>query len=358
MKARLYINKENLKYNIEYIKSKIGKERDIIAMLKANAYGAGDKQIALLLKEYGINFFGVANIDEAIRLRNYGIDSNIIVTSPCIGDEIKAAIENDISMSVSDINNLIQIQFIANSMKKIARVHIKAETGMTRLGFTYYELKNNLDKILSFKNISIEGIYSHLSCAGSDEEYTKLQFNEFKKAYNLLKDKILFKYVHILNSDGIQNYAKKDIGINYTHVRVGLMLYGYTKNTKPILKLEVPILHINDVKKYQKVGYDGTFIAKPNMKIAVLKIGYADGISRSLSNNMYVVIRGKKCPIVGNICMDMCMVDVTDIEDINIEDKAIFFDYTNDLKELAKKSNKIVYEFISNLSGRIERIIE
>ena len=94
------------------------------------------------------------------------------------------------------------------------------------------------------------------------------------------------------------------------------------------------------------------------MKIAVLKIGYADGISRSLSNNMYVVIRGKKCPIVGNICMDMCMVDVTDIEDINIEDKAIFFDYTNDLKELAKKSNKIVYEFISNLSGRIERIIE
>lgn len=358
MRAKLYINKRNLKYNLEYIKNKIGKERDIIAMVKANAYGAGDKQIALLLKECGINFFGVANIDEAIRLREYGIDSNILVTSVCIDDEIINAIKNNISMSVSSLDNMIQIQLIAHSMGKKARVHIKVETGMTRLGFSYTELKKCIDTMLGFGNINIEGIYSHLSCADNDEEYTKIQFYEFRKVYNLLKEKISFKYVHILNSDGVQNYAKKDIGINYTHVRVGLMLYGYTKNTKPILKLEVPIIHINYVEKYQKVGYDGTFIAKPKMKIAVLKIGYADGISRSLSNNMYVTIRNKKCPIVGNICMDMCMVDVSDIEDISIEDSAIFFDYTNDLKELAKKSNKIVYEFISNLSSRIERIVE
>ncbi len=358
MKATLHINKKNVKYNLEYIKNKIGKDKDIIVMLKANAYGVGDKNMAMLFQEFGVKFFGVANIEEAIRLREYGIKGEILVTSPCIGDEIKDAIQNNISMSVSNIENINDIDMVAKSISKKAKLHIKVETGMTRLGFSYYELRKNIEFILNLKNIEIEGIYTHLSCAGSDDEYTKLQFDEFKKTLNLFGRKLKFKYIHILNSDGTENFSNKDIGINYTHIRVGLMLYGYTKNTKPILKLEVPIIHINNVKKYQKVGYDGTFLAKPKMKIAVLKIGYADGISRLLSNKLNVVIDGKKCPIVGNICMDMCMVDVTDVDDVKVGDNAVFFDYDNDLEEISKLSGKIVYEFISGLSNRIDRTIE
>lgn len=358
MKAILHINKENLKYNLEYIKNKIGKDKDIIVMLKANAYGAGDKNISIMLEELGVKFFGVANVEEAIRLRGYGINGEILVTSPCVGDEIKVAIENNISMSVSDMENINEIDSIAKLIDKKAKLHIKVETGMTRLGFSYYDLRENIEFILNLKNIELEGIYTHLSCADNDEEYTKLQFDEFSKVLKEFDGKIKFKYIHILNSDGTEKFSNKNIGVNYTHVRVGLMLYGYTKNTKPILKLEVPIMHINNVKKYQKVGYGGTFIAKPNMKIAVLKIGYADGISRVLSNKLNVVIDGKKCPIVGNICMDMCMVDVTDVEDVKIGDNAVFFDYDNNLEEISKLSGKIVYEFISGLSNRIDRKIE
>ena len=358
MKAVIYVNKENVEYNLRYIKNKIGKDKDIIVMLKANAYGAGDKNMAMLLQELGVKFFGVANIEEAIRLRRYGVKGEILVTSPCMKDDIEEAIENNISMSVSDIENIIDIDLIAKSLGKKAKLHIKVETGMIRLGFSYYDLKKNIDCIINLKNVEIEGIYTHLSCAGIDEEYTKIQFDEFKKALKEFDGRLIFKYIHILNSEGTQKYSEKDICINYTHVRVGVMLYGYTRNTKPILKLEVPIIHINNVKKYQKVGYDGTFIAKPNMKIAVLKIGYADGISRLLSNKLYVTINGKKCPIVGNICMDMCMVNVTDVENVKIGDNAIFFDYNDNLEDISKSSGKIVYEFISGLSNRIERTIE
>lgn len=358
MKARLYVNKENLKYNIEYIKNNIGKDKKIIAMVKANAYGAGDVLVASELQKYGVEDFGVANIEEAVRLRNYGIDGMILVTSVCAGTEIEEAIQNDITLSVSDIENIMEINYIAKKFDSKVKVHIKMDTGMTRLGFSYYNITNILNKIVELENITIEGIYTHLSCADIDDDYTKEQFKEFCKVVKELKKKINFKYIHILNSDGTDKYSSKDIGIDYTHVRVGLMLYGYTEHTKPVLKLTAPILHINYIDKYTKVGYGGTFIAKPNMKIAVIKMGYADGLSRCLSNKINVLVNGIECPIVGNICMDLCMVDITNVPDVNVDSEVVIWDYNNDLKNISKLSNKIVYEVISNLGNRIERVLE
>lgn len=357
MKPRLYINKENLKYNVDRIKGSIGKDKKIIAMVKANAYGAGDVLIASELQKYGIEDFGVANVEEAIKLRKNKVNGMILITSVCIGEEIVKAIENDITLSVSDMENVIEINYFAKRINAKAKVHLKIDTGMTRLGFSYDEMISDINKILELDNIIVEGIYTHLSCADVDREYTKEQINKFKSVLERLEN-VKFKYIHILNSDGTEEYADRDIKIDYTHVRVGLMLYGYTTNTKPILKLTAPILHINYIESYTKVGYSGTFIAKPGMKIAVVKMGYADGLSRCLSNNLNVQVNKIECPIVGNICMDLFMVDVTNVPEVNVEDEVVIWDYTNNLKGIAKQSNKIVYEVISNLGNRIERILD
>lgn len=356
MKAKLYINKSNLKYNVEYIKNKIGNKRNIIAMVKANAYGIGDTIIARELQNIGIKDFGVANIEEAVALRDANISGMILVTSVLLKEEIKNAIANNISISVSDIDNILEIDKIAKDVGKVANIHIKLDTGMTRLGFSKLNITNKFGKILNLENINVQGIYTHLSCADLDEEYTNNQIKEFRETVNELSKIHDFKYIHILNSDGVEYYSDK-VNID-THVRVGIIMYGYCGNTKPILKLTAPIIHVTDVDKYTKVGYGGTYIAKPNMKIAVVKIGYADGLSRSLSNNLIVNINGISCKQVGNICMDLMMIDVTNVKDIKINDEAIIWDYDNDLKDIAKLSNKITYEVISTLGKRIERIIE
>ena len=354
MKAKLYINRQNLKENIEYIRNKIG-NRKIIAMVKANAYGTGDTLVAQELQNMGVDAFGVANIEEAKRIRQAGIKGMILVTCVVYTDELKEAIANDISMSISDIEELKYIDEEATRQSKVAKLHIKVDTGMTRLGFTPENVLAAIKEIEKYENIELEGIYTHLSCADSDEEYTLDQIRIFRETVEDAKRIADFKYIHILNSDGTEMYT--DEPQIDTHVRVGISMYGYSKNMQPITKLTAPVIHINNIDKYTKVGYSGTYIAKPNTKIAVVKIGYADGLSRCLSNNLSVVVNGVECEQVGNICMDMMMIDVTDAP-VSIGDEVIIWDYTNDLKDIAKLSHKIVYEVISNLGDRIERIVE
>ena len=354
MKAKLYINRQNLKENIEYIRNKIG-NRKIIAMVKANAYGTGDTLVAQELQNMGVDAFGVANIEEAKRIRQAGIKGMILVTCVVYTDELKEAIANDISMSISDIEELKYIDEEAAKQSKVAKLHIKVDTGMTRLGFTPENVLAAIKEIEKYENIELEGIYTHLSCADSDEEYTLDQIRIFRETVEDAKRIADFKYIHILNSDGTEMYT--DEPQIDTHVRVGISMYGYSKNMQPITKLTAPVIHINNIDKYTKVGYSGTYIAKPNTKIAVVKIGYADGLSRCLSNNISVVVNGVECEQVGNICMDMMMIDVTDAP-VSIGDEVIIWDYTNDLKDIAKLSHKIVYEVISNLGDRIERIVE
>ena len=354
MKAKLYINRQNLKENIEYIRNKIG-NRKIIAMVKANAYGTGDTLVARELQNMGVDAFGVANIEEAKRIRQAGIKGMILVTCVVYTDELKEAIANDISMSISDIEELKYIDEEAAKQSKAAKLHIKVDTGMTRLGFTPENVLAAIKEIEKYENIELEGIYTHLSCADSDEEYTLDQIRIFRETVEDAKSMVDFKYIHILNSDGTEMYT--DEPQIDTHVRVGISMYGYSKNMQPITKLTAPVIHINNIDKYTKVGYSGTYIAKPNTKIAVVKIGYADGLSRCLSNNLSVVVNGVECAQVGNICMDMMMIDVTDAP-VSIGDEVIIWDYTNDLKDIAKSSHKIVYEVISNLGDRIERIVE
>ena len=353
MKAKLYINKSNLRYNIEYVKDKT-KNKEIIAMIKSNAYGTNSITLAKELIELDVKAFGVATIEEAISLRENNIEGMILVTSVCFDEEIEKAIKNDISLSVSDIENLIEINDIAAKMNKNCKIHLKLDTGMTRLGFKAEELLKYIDKIVELNFIDIEGIYTHLSCADSNINYTKLQINIFEDTLVNLNNKIKFKYIHVLNSDGVE--YKYDLKFS-THVRVGMIIYGYTGNTKPILKLTSYILHINSVDKDTRVGYNSTYITKGLEKIAVVKLGYADGLKRCLSNRGTVKVKGIECNIVGNICMDLFMIDVSKVIDVKVKDEVIIFDFDDNLKEMSNECSTIPYEIIACLGERIERVV-
>ena len=244
MKAKLYISRENLKYNIEYIKNRIGKRRKIIAMVKANAYGIGDIIISKELQELGITDFGVANIEEALRIRKSGVEGMILITSVVKLEEVEQAIKNNISMSVSEIDNIEQINDIASDLGVIANIHIKVDTGMTRLGFSIDDIIEVFNKITEMKNINIQGIYILICHVQIMIENTHIiRYLEFKQVVEKLKKLHEFEYIHILNSDGTEYYAD-DVDFD-THVRVGIIMYGYcSKNTRPILKLTAPILYI------------------------------------------------------------------------------------------------------------------
>lgn len=353
MKAKLYLNKENLKKNVEYIKNK-AKGKKIIAMVKANAYGIGDLNVVNALNSLGVVNFGVANIDEAVRIRQNGANNLVLITSVVTGEEIEKAVALDISLSVSDIDNICEINEIGKKYNKKVKIHFKIDTGMTRLGFIPTNLNENIAKIKNMEYINVEGVYTHLSCADSNEKYTLKQLNTFKEEVEYLKKYFNFKYIHMLNSDGVESYTNFDMEYNY--VRVGIMLYGYTRKGVPVTKLSAPIIHINNIEEESLVSYGGTFKAKPNMKIAVIKIGYADGISRSLSNKLYFYVNGVKCKQIGNICMDMCMVDVTDV-DAKVGDEVIIWDEENNLQKIANYSNKIVYEVLTSIGNRVERVV-
>lgn len=358
MGAKLYVNKQNVISNLNSIKEKIGENTKIIAMVKANAYGTNAIQMVQLLKENGITDFGVAKISEGVSLREKYKEIKIIVTSSVVSeDDIQKAIENDLSISVSCIDIAKKINEIAIKNDKNINVHIAVNTGMTRLGINEEEVKKDVLYIHNkLKNINIEGIYTHLSCADTNEKFTKNQLNVFSNVVKELQNSgIKFEYIHSLNSDGVVRYDT----LKYTHIRVGMIMYGYT-NTKNVvqkkaLKLVTNIIHINKIPKESKVSYGASYTANAGDKIAVIGIGYADGLFRCLSNNYYVKINGKKCKIVGNICMDMCMVDVSDIDDIKIGDEVIIFDFDDDLSEISRKCNTISYEIISRIGNRVER---
>lgn len=360
--ANLYVNKNNLKFNIKNIKAKLKENTNIIALVKANAYGCGYKEIVKVLLENGINDFGVALVSEGISLRNSFPEANILVTSQFLEEDIDDIIKNNLMVSVSNIELCGKLNEIAEKQNKMVNIHIKVDTGMTRLGF---DAKKAVEKALyiknNFKNINIKGVYTHLSSADSDPIYTKEQLKTFDDVVNSLKDNgIIPEYIHALNSAGAMCFND----YNYTHVRVGIALYGYYPDEslkqyielKPILRLTAKIINIRDLTHDASISYNRTYLANKGSKIATMQIGYADGLKRSLSNKYSVLVNGVKCPIVGNICMDMCMINISKVENIKLGDEVIIFESSNDIDEIATIEGTINYEIMATIGSRVKRI--
>ncbi|MBQ8043159.1 MAG: alanine racemase [Clostridia bacterium] len=360
MPARLDISLKNLKYNVDNFKSKLLENQELLVMVKADAYGSGIVETTKFLESNGVSHFGVAYLKEAIALRESGVSSEIIVFSGLIPEEYAVAVNVDAIYSVSNINTLEELNNEAKKAGKIVKVELAIDTGMTRLGFDRTEIHSLACDLNKFSNIEVHGVYSHFSQADTSEDFTQRQIKVFDECIETLKaNGINSKYVHLCNSAGILRYNSE----KYNLVRLGIGTYGYPPDVsmkqdialKGIFKLTAPVCNIRRVGAGREVSYGGTHVTNKPTKIAVLQIGYADGLTRTLSNRYEVLINGKYARIIGNICMDTCMIDITDI-DVNVGDEAVIFDYTDDrIQTIADITDTIVYEVITNIGKRVDR---
>ncbi len=362
MPAKLEINLQNLEHNILNIRKYIeenSKEKDVelLAMVKADAYGAGMVEISKRLEKLNINYLGVAYLKEAKLLRENNIKSNIIVFSGILKDEIEDAVNTDAIYAISNMEIARLLNEKAKKCNKKIRVHLAVDTGMGRIGATPECIQDVISNIKKYDSLEVEGIFSHFSSADSDMEYTKQQDVLFGEALKQIDEAgIKYKYAHICNSIGILNCID-----SYNNmVRLGIGMYGYLENDKidlkGIFKLSAPICDIREIEKGEYVGYSKTYITTRKTKVATIQIGYADGLSRLLSNKYSLNIKGESAKILGNICMDMTMIDVTDIDDIKVGDYVNIFDYEDKrINEIANICNTINYEIISTIGKRVDR---
>lgn len=350
------VDLEAFKHNVEEIQKYVGKDKKLMPIIKANAYGTYiNKRIDIL------NMFDIvaaALVDEAVEIRELGYDGEIFVLNQPYKDEISKIIKYNITVGISS-NSFVEA---LGKYNDAINVHIEIGTGMGRTGIHPARIIEYIDEIKKYSNINIEGMYTHLSSADYDEEYTTKQINAFENAVMEAERYIgKLKYIHNLASNGILNY--KDAYSNL--VRPGIILYGYESfdkamekiNIKPVCKVKSKITFLKEVEVGVSIGYGRSYITDKKTKIATIPIGYADGLRRELSNKGEVYIKGKKAPIIGKVCMDGFMADVTDIPDVDIGDDVYIWDNENiTLEEVATMSNTINYEIMSTISNRVPRI--
>ncbi len=324
-RAYLEIDLNNLKHNVMVLKNVMPKKCELMAVVKAEAYGHGAYKIATYMNRIGVNAFAVATIDEGIELRRYGVSGEILIlgyTSPARAREVR---KYDLTQTLIDYQYALNL----NRQGYDVKTHIKVDTGMHRLGFDKEDAKSIMS-VFSMKHIKVSGIYTHLCAADSLNEedicFTNMQIENFYKLIKRLKEGgITIPKIHIQSSYGLLNYPE----LNCDYVRAGIALYGVLSsrddNTKlqldlrPVLSLKSKIILLREIRKGDSVGYSRTFVADRDSLIAILSIGYADGYPRNLSNGKsYVLINGHKAPVVGKICMDQLVVDVTDIPDVKV----------------------------------------
>lgn len=323
----------------------------IMAVVKANAYGHGGVEISRVLQNAGCKAFAVALASEAIELRRNGIIGDILVLGYTPVNEIKALADMDISQSVYSTDYADEVIKACNSLK----VHLAIDTGMRRYGFDASDksLPSMLDKYLNCLNV--QGIFTHLSRADCSKEskFTAKQIEKFKKTIDILELKP--RCVHYANTSGFLKY--NDNFANF--VRVGIGLYGLGENlpkgATPALTWKSQIVDVRKVKRGDCVGYGKGYKVKKGMKIATVSTGYADGYSRALSNRGVVKIGNRFAKIVGNVCMDAFMIDVTQIESVSLGDEVILLGEGLCAGDMAKRINTIDYEIVTKISQRVER---
>lgn len=350
MRTWAEINLDNLLYNLGKIREFAG-NREILCVLKANAYGHGAVEIAKFLSRNGINIFAVACVDEAEELRKNGISNEIVILGCVTEEDWKKANELDVQLTLTSFEN---IRFI-EKLKIYPKIHIAIDTGMGRRGFTPEDAKKAIDYIIKNNTAKIVGIYSHLSCAdtSSENQYTKVQIDKFS-TFNRYK----VKYNHLLNSAGIFAFGEFS---ESNLLRAGIGLYGvnpmeYDLELKPVLALKSKVVFVKKIEEELSISYNRTYEAKKGEVIATIPVGYADGLNRSLSNKGYVRIHNVKCDIVGRITMDQIMVKIPDDiqEMISVGDEVVVYD--NNLNELATLAGTISYELLTSLMPRVKRI--
>lgn len=362
------INLDNLAFNMRQIRSK-AKSKDIIAVVKADAYGHGALDIAPVLLENGATSLAVAVVSEGVELRRGGIECPIMVlgfTPPSLMDDL---VKYDIQQTVFSYSYAKELSAIAEKNHKKARIHIAVDTGMGRIGFMpNKESVEEVLKISKLPNIEVQGIFSHFATADEkDKEYTDYQLSKFNEFYDALsKVGVKIKIRHIANSAAIIELPKT----HFEAVRPGIILYGYypseevDKNNiqlKPVMELKTNIAHIKKIPSGYYISYGRKFKSTRETVVATLPVGYADGYTRLLFNKAKVIINGQFAPVVGRICMDQCMVDVTNIKgEIKVGDEVILIGEKGGISinadHIAEMLGTINYEVVCMISKRVPRV--
>lgn len=347
------VNLTNFEHNMNEIRKKIGKDVAMMPVIKANGYGTYINHRLDVLNDYDI--VAVANVDEAVFVRELGYEKQIFVLNQPYETEIDKIVKYDIIVGISSYHFAEQLGKADTPIK----VHLEIGSGMGRTGVHPYRIDKFIEKLPS--NVIVEGIYTHLSSADIDDEYTEKQLKNFRAAVETAKSMLGdIKYVHAAASNGIVNYPDSHFNL----VRTGIIMYGYASaddtlekiDIKPITSLKAKITFIKEVKEGTSIGYGRSYITKRESIIGTVPIGYGDGFRRTYSNGWEVMVRGQKVPIIGKVCMDSFMVDLTDVPGASLGDEVIIWDNENiTVEDLADRCDTINYEILCSISDRVPR---
>lgn len=361
-----FVDLAALRWNLRQIKTKIGPAKKILPMVKANAYGHGAVAVARALADEGVHGFGVATFEEALELRQAGIRRPILVVAGAYPDQVGQFIEHELTAAVHDGAAMKRLDSVAQACGANLAVHVKIDTGMGRLGFLAADVDSWLPELQKLAALKIEGVFSHFSHAESVQgDYTQKQLRIFRDAVARLRSRLLPPPIaHLANSAATITLPEA----YFDMVRPGIMLYGAYPSRdmtgqidlRPVMSWKTRIAQLKKVPSGASISYGQTFVTQRESLIATLPVGYADGYKRLLSNRGAVLINGKRAPIAGRVCMDLTMVDVTDIANVQSGAEVVLLGRQAAAEisadEMAAWADTISYEIFTSLSARVPRI--
>ena len=370
--TRAEIDLTAFRHNLQNLRKYLDPQTRIMAVVKADAYGHGAVPCARIAVESGAaNYLGAGVIEEGIELRENGLNAPILILGSIFPDEAEDLVRHNLATILCTQPLAQALSKEAEKQDKTVSVHIKVDTGMNRLGISPENLPTLLDQVRNLKNLKIEALSTHFSSADDEDlSVTQAQLEKFQTALTILqKEGVHTPIVHCANTSALFKFPES----HFNMVRPGLILYGVLPSPslrpvidqgenpfQPVMQWKSQIILLKPIAKNQPVSYSGSFTTQRDSLIATLPIGYADGLHRMLSNKMDVLIRGRRAPQVGNICMDMILIDVTDIPDVQAGDEVVIFGRQGDemisVEELAVKGKTIPYEILCSVSKRVPRI--
>lgn len=362
------ISLEAIGHNIREVKKRLPEGVKLLGVVKANAYGHGAVPVASYL-ENQVDYFATATIEEAVELRENGISAPILILGYVSPSQYGDLVEYDITQTIDSYAQALALEKEAARQNRKAKAHLAVDTGMTRIGFQVTEHDaDEAAKIADLPHIELEGMFTHFSCADQeDKTYCSMQMEKYDKMTALLAERgVTIPLRHICNSAGIMEFDDH----RFEMVRSGIITYGIYPSEEvkkerldliPALSWKSHVIHVKEVGPGIGVSYGATYVTeKPMTRIATVSAGYADGYPRALSNQGCVLIHGKKAPIIGRICMDQMMVDVTDIPDVQVEDVVTLVgtdgDETITIEEIANQAARFDYEMLCDISSRVTRV--
>ena len=365
--TRAEIDLRAFRHNLQNLRNYLAPQTQIMAVVKADAYGHGAVPCARIAVASGADYLGAGVIEEGIELRKSGINTPILILGSIFANEVEDLVYYDLATILCNLPLAQALSKEGRKQNKIVSVHIKLDTGMNRLGVSPKYSTTLLDQIHNLPNLKIEGISTHFSSADNEDiSITQVQIEKFRTTLAKLKN---VPIVHCANTSALLRIPES----HFNMVRPGLILYGSLPSPslnkvlsqkenhfQPVMQWKSQIILIKPIAKGQPISYSGSFITRQNSLVATLPIGYADGLHRSLSNKIDVLIRGKRAPQIGNICMDMTLIDVTKIQGVEEGDEVVLFGEQEgqviQVEEMAIKGETIPYEILCNVGKRVPRI--